>query len=224
MFKDFISLLFPHCCVISGKPLARGEKWIASDFAMGLPRFDLQTSNDKMEQKFSGLVRLEYALAFYKFRKKSGVQKLLHALKYQNYPEVGEMAGRWFGHAMVEAGHQQHFDLIVPVPLHYAKRRKRGYNQCDHIAIGLSEITQIPWQADVLLRTDNRESQTKKSRRERFDNADNIYQLADPALVRGKRVLIIDDVITTGATIISCARLLENKAAAVSAAALASAE
>lgn len=224
MISDFVSLLFPHCCVVSGEPLAKGEQLISTGFAAALPRFDLHTPNEKFAQKFSGLVCVEHTLAYYKFRKKSGVQKLLHCLKYKNYPEVGEIAGRWFGEALSRAGYHQHFDLIVPVPLHASKKRKRGYNQSDHIAMGMSVALGVPWSDQVLIRTAERESQTRKGRAERFGNSDNIYQITHSEQVLDKNILLIDDVITTGATIISCALLFEGIAKTISVAALASAE
>lgn len=223
MLDDFISLLFPRCCAISGKPLARGEQLISFEYAASLPRYDPYSSNDNLYRKFSGLVNLNYVWAYYKFSKKSGVQKLMHQIKYNNMPELGELSGRWFGEAIHEI--KSDIDLVIPVPMHPAKRRKRGYNQADYIAKGVAETLQIEWYPDVMIKAKNTSTQTKKGRKERFDNAEDIYRVKDPAKIVGKRALVIDDVITTGATIGQCAKLLlESGCTNVSVAALAAAE
>ncbi len=225
MFNDFISLLFPHCCVISQEPLPKGEQYISTTYAASLPKYDLYSSNVNLERKFSGLVNAKHVLAYYKFSKKSGVQKILHQIKYKNLPEVGELTGRWFGHALMNAGFQHKFDLILPVPLHKAKKRKRGYNQSDYIAKGMAEGLQTEWSGDILRRIVNTQTQTKKGREERFNNTENIYAIQNPALIIGKSILIVDDVITTGATVGQCALLLlEAGCKEVSIAALAAGE
>lgn len=208
MFNDFISLLFPNCCRISNMPLARGEEYISIAYANSLPKYDLHFANENLERKFSGLVNAKHVIAYYKFRKKSGVQKILHQIKYNNLPEVGELTGRWFGYALIEAGYQDKFDLLLPIPLHKAKKRKRGYNQSDYIAKGMAEALQTKWSGDILQRKVNTMTQTKRGRAERFSNTENIYAIQNPESIVGQKVLIVDDVITTGATISQCAHLL----------------
>lgn len=223
MIHDFISLLFPRCCAVSGKPLARGEQFISFESAASLAKYDLYASNDNLYRKFSGLVNVEYVWAYYKFNKKSGVQKLMHQIKYNHLPELGEITGRWFGQAICTT--KAEIDLVIPVPLHPAKMRKRGYNQADYIAKGIAEALETTWSPKVMARTVNTSTQTKKSRKERFENARDIYQVKDKGLVKDKHVLVVDDVITTGATIGQCAQLLvDSGCTRVSVAALAAAE
>jgi len=223
MISDFISLLFPRCCVVSGKPLARGEQFISFEVVASLSRYDLHASNENLYRKFLGLVNIEYVWAHYKFSKKSNVQKLMHQIKYNNVPELGELSGRWLGDAIQAL--KPNIDLIIPVPMHPAKRRKRGYNQADYIAKGVAEILHIEWNPEIMTKIKNTSTQTKKGRKERFDNARNIYQVKNQKMLAGKRVLIVDDVISTGATIGQCAQLLiESGCASVSVAALAAAE
>lgn len=225
MFNDFVSLLFPHCCVVSNTPLARGEKYISTTYANSLPKYDLYSPNENLERKFSGLVNAKHMVAYYKFSKKSGVQKILHQIKYKNLPEIGELAGHWFGYALLEAGYQDKFDLLLPIPLHEVKRRKRGYNQSDYIAKGMARALQTKWSGEILQRTINTKTQTKKGRAERFSNTENIYAIHKPERIIDQRILIIDDVITTGATVAQCAHLLLNTGCKeVSVAALAAAE
>ena len=222
MINDFVSLLFPRCCVISNAPLARGEQYVATAAAQSLPRFDLRHPSEALARRMYTFAPVKHTLAYYKFAKHGGVQRLLHQLKYKNCPEVGELASMWFAHALVEAGCGGAFDLIVPIPLHRTKRRQRGYNQCDYIARGLAVVLDIPWNPDVLTKPHPTSSQTRKSRWERSENVSGIFVLPKPELVAGLRVLVVDDVVTTGATLGAGARtLLEGGCSEVSVAALA---
>lgn len=223
MLSDFISLLFPQVCSISGRPLAKGEKYISITYAASLPKYNLYEANENLHRKFSGLVNVKHVWAYYKFSKKSGVQKLLHQVKYKNLPEVGELTSHWFGEAIHKM--KPEIDLVVPIPLHSAKKRKRGYNQADYIAKGIATELQVEWLADAMVRIVNTDTQTKKGRQERFSNTQNIYRVNKREAVAGKKILLVDDVITTGATIGQCAQLLlEAGCAEVSVAALAAAE
>ncbi len=225
MFKDFISLLFPRCCVVSNEPLTKGEQFISTNCAYHLPKYNLYEPNESLSKRFLGVVNVKHAFAYYKFAKKSRVQKLIHHIKYKNGEELGELVSRWYGNALIEAGFGQAFDVIVTIPLHKKKQRKRGYNQCDCIAKGLSAVMNIPWETEVLCRHVQTGSQTTLSRVERFDNAASVYSLRDAGKIQNKRVLLIDDVITTGATIGICADLLlKAHAKEVSVASLASPE
>ncbi len=187
-----------------------------------LPRFDQQRPPEALRQQLYTFVPVKHALAYYKFAKHGGVQRLLHHLKYKNCPEVGELAGMWFAHAIKSAGLHESLDLVVPIPLHAAKQRRRGYNQCDHIAKGMAEVLEMPWKADVLVKPKHTQSQTRKSRWERSENVAQGFELKDANTVAGRRVLLIDDVLTTGATLGMGAKiLLEGGAQEVSVAALA---
>jgi ComF family protein len=220
VIEDFISLLFPRYCLVSGAPLAKGEQFMATNIVMQLPRHDLNA--DTVAQKFYGRVPLQYAFAYYKFIKGGNVQKILHALKYRNCPELGIMLGGWFGYALKEAGYT--FDIIVPVPLHRTRLRQRGYNQSDKIAEGMAGVMETTWANDIVLRTQKTITQTGKDRIERFENVSNIFSLENPEAIKGKRVLVIDDVVTTGATLEACIiAISEGNCESVSVAALASA-
>jgi len=223
MLNDFVSLLFPKCCAISGQPLAKGEKYISIAYAQSLPRYEVHDTNENLLKKFSGLVHVKHVWAYYKFTKKSGVQKLLHQIKYNDLPEAGELTSTWFGESLATV--KPDIDIVVPIPLHPAKKRKRGYNQADYIAKGIARGMQKEWVAEAMTRNTNTETQTKKGRKERFNNAKSIYEVAEPGLVKGRKILLVDDVITTGATIGSCAQmLLDAGCTEVSVAALAAAE
>ena len=222
MLNDFVSLLFPRCCLISNAPLARGEQHVAMAAVQKLPRFDQQRPPEALRQQLYTFAPVKHALAYYKFAKHGGVQRLLHHLKYKSCPEVGELAGMWFAHAIKSAGLHESFDLLVPVPLHAAKQRRRGYNQCDQIAKGMAEVLEVPWESQALIKSRQTQSQTRKSRWERSENVAQGFEVADAAAIAGLRVLLIDDVMTTGATLgVGAKILLENGAQEVSVAALA---
>ncbi len=208
MLRDFISLLFPSSCIITQQPLAKGEKYISTHCAHQLPKFDLKATHEELHKKFYGIVTIKHAFAYYKFSKHNNVQKLLHQLKYNNCPEVGELAAQWYAYELAEAGYAKSFDLILPVPLHKTKQRKRGYNQCDSIAKGMSAVLEIPWHDKVLIKKKHTDSQTRKTRMQRFANAEEVYAIHHEPLIKGKRILLVDDVITTGATLSVCAHLL----------------
>lgn len=225
MVNDFISLLFPRCCIISNAPLARGERHIATATAQALPRFDLQHPPEGLMRQMYTFAPVKHALAYYKFVRHGGVQRLLHGLKYKNCPEVGELAGMWFAHALQDANYGDSFDLIVPVPLHRARLRQRGYNQCDYIAKGLAQVLEVPWNPNVITKPHHTASQTRKSRWERSENVADIFRLSDQQAIAGQRVLLVDDVVTTGATLGAGAKvLLEGGCREVSVAALATPE
>ena len=225
MINDFVSLLFPRCCIVSNAPLARGEQHLSIAAARALPRFDLRQPHESLVQKVYTFAPVKQAFAYYKFARHSRVQRLLHHLKYKNCPEVGELVGMWFAHALRDAGCDQDFDSIVPVPLHRTKLRQRGYNQCDYIAKGLAQVLDIPWSPDVLTKPRATTSQTRKSRWERAENASGIFAVAQPEAIADRRILLVDDVVTTGATLGAAAKILvDSGCREVSVAALAAAE
>ena len=224
MLNDFVSLLFPRCCIITQAPLAKGEEYMSLDAALKMPRFDPQDEQQRLLEKLYAFAPIDRAYAYYKFSKHNNVQKLLHHLKYKNCPEIGETVGAWFGHALQERGNID-FDVIVPVPVHKTKLRQRGYNQCDYIAQGLSNVLHIPWSDQILQKEKHTTSQTKKGRLERANNVSNVFTLKEADAARNKKILLVDDVITTGATLGICAQaLLQGGCKSVSVAALAATE
>lgn len=207
MIREFISLLFPHFCYSCHRGLITGEKYICTYCRAELPRANLHRYPDHpILQRFQGLGPVDHVLAYLRFVKKGRVQKIMNKLKYENRPDIGTMLGEWYGSELADAGFSTAFDLILPVPLHQQKLRLRGYNQSDYFAKGLSMALAIAWNGKVLQRNLHSETQTRKSRVERFDNVSGIFELADPDDVKNKRILLVDDVITTGATLFSAAQ------------------
>lgn len=166
--------------------------------------------NNPLLERYGGLLPIEKFYAYLKFNKKGSVQKLMQKLKYQNYPELGTMLGNWYGADLKILPAVKELDLILPVPLHRSKLKKRGYNQSDYFAKGLSAATGVPWDPKVLRRIKKSESQTRKDRKERFENVMGIFNVDDREAIEGKNVLLVDDVITTGATFYACATALQD--------------
>jgi ComF family protein len=169
--------------------------------------FHLQPDN-AVAQQFWGRVPIEAASALLYFSKGSRVQNLMHQLKYKNKPEVGVYLGKLAGKCLLENAVFAAADVIIPVPLHKQKLLKRGYNQSLSFAEGLAEKLQVPVSVDNLIRTTGTESQTKKSRTSRYENMKEVFSVKNPSLLTGKHVLLVDDIITTGATLEACCNVL----------------
>ncbi len=154
-------------------------------------------------ERFVGL-RPSFAFSYLYFFKKNITQQVLHLLKYKNVPEIGQLIGQWYGAELGESGYQHQFDCIIPIPLHALKQKWRGYNQSVYFAKGLSQVLQLPVISDAIERTINTTTQTQKNRFDRWDNVKSIFHVVRPKLIEAKRILLVDDVITSGATLEAC--------------------
>ena len=209
MLSDFISLFFPRYCMACGNSLVKGEEVICLKCDYEIPRTDSHLdAQNFVAIKFYGKVQLSDAIAYYKFSKHGKVQKLLHRLKYESKSIIGEFIGRKYGSELLQHGFSGRYDLIVPVPLHKSKLRRRKYNQSAVFADGLSQALGLPFSDKHLIRTIKTSTQTRKSRLQRWRNVENIFKVYDEEAVRDKSVLLVDDVITTGSTIESCVEAL----------------
>lgn len=203
--QSFLHLLYPNACAACGTTLKQQEEIICLHCELGLPQTNShEQPQNVIYQKFAGKIPLENVAALYTFGKSSGVQQLIHHLKYSSYPEIGIFVGRLYGRKL----RQSHFaqaDAILPVPLHPHKQQQRGYNQSEMFGLGLSEELGIPLNTTMLLRRYESETQTRKSRIDRWTNTKSIFALDNPDCLQDKHVIIVDDVITTGSTIEGCA-------------------
>ena len=217
MFKDFINLLYPQPCLACGTILTTTEDSICTSCIINLPKTNYHLHNENPLNKiFWGRVSIEMVAAYYFFNKGNKVQNLLHQLKYKGAKNVGEKIGLLYGYELLESNNFKDVDFIVPVPLHPKKLKKRGYNQSESFANGLSQSLNKEVVTNLLLRTVNSETQTKKSRFNRWENVATIFTISNASAIDGKHVLLVDDVITTGATIEGCAQLLTQNNAKVS--------
>ena len=224
VISDFISLFYPNYCYGCKGALVKGEDTLCTHCLFQLPKTKYHLSHSSpIKERLLGRLPLQHALAFLKFRKEGIVQHLLHELKYNNHPEVGVKLGKQYGKELKENGISE-FDLIVPVPLHESRRRKRGYNQSSMFAEGLSESLGISWDESISLRTSSTATQTKKTKAERWNNVKDVFAVQNSESIQNKRILLVDDVITTGATIEACGRHLLSQGCTLSIACIAEAQ
>jgi ComF family protein len=223
LWDDFISLLFPRLCYACGGNLLRNENLICTECYILIPRTNYHLQEDNpVARLFWGRCKIERAAAFSFYNKDSRIRKLIHNLKYKGIREVGLELGKIYGQSLSDSDFLNGIDMIIPVPLHPSKKRTRGFNQSEIISVGFSGATGLPVCGGILERTTRSDTQTRRSRYDRWVNVEGIFTVTDRSKLEGKHVLIVDDVITTGSTLESCAvELLKSEGVKVSVAALA---
>lgn len=208
-FQALSDLLFPRCCLVCNGPLSEKEEYICIGCNIQIPRTDYHQEKDNpVEKLFWGRINIERGTSFFRYAKGSDYNSLLFHLKYKGYKELARFAGRLTAAEIQDSGFFIGMDYIIPVPLHRKKQRIRGYNQSEYFAKGISQVTGIPVQKSNLVRTEERGTQTRKSVLERWENVDGIFCVKYPELLTGKHILLVDDVLTTGSTLVSCASAL----------------
>lgn len=207
---DLLYLALPETCAACGRALQQHEPVICllCEYEMPKTNFHLSPIENPIAKRFWGQTQIEAATSFYYFSQGSLVQELIHNLKYNGRTDVGLYMGQLFGMALANAAPFKDVDLILPVPLHHQKKLMRGYNQSAVLAQGLAEAMQKKHNEDLLVRTQNSESQTRKTREQRLDNTQGVFATPKPDALKDKHVLLVDDVITTGATLSQCANAL----------------
>ncbi len=175
-----------------------------------LPVTNFPPDNDNPVKKvFYGRVKLEYASSLLLFQKKGNVQKLMHQLKYRGHREISKFLGQWMGAILAEASLLSNIEAVIPVPLHKKKLRSRGFNQVEDFGKEIARSLDIPYIDNVLLKRSFTTTQTFKARLSRWGNIEETFVLANPELIHNKHVLLVDDIITTGATLEACAGVLK---------------
>lgn len=202
--ESFFHFLFPHICAGCGSDLLSSESNLCMHCIDAMPEtnFDIHPNNP-VEKKFWGRLRIENATAQYYFTKESLIQTLMHLVKYKRNKELGLQLGRLMG-GSIKKSNRFNADALIPLPLFPAKEKRRGYNQSLLLCEGMSEVMNVPVLNDIIIRPQFTETQTKKGRIERWVNMEGKFSLLKPELIRGKHILLVDDVITTGATLESC--------------------
>ena len=202
-----MNLIYPSNCEACGDELLGNEKIICVSCWHLMPRtmYHLQ-ANNPVVQKFTGRIPVQFGTSMYYFNKDTRVQHVLHALKYKNKKEVGIQLGQRVGNELINSPPVKDIDLIIPIPLSKQKLRKRGYNQSDCIASGMSERLHIPIDTTSVIRRKNTQSQTTMTVGERIDNVKNAFEVIQVNALVKKHILLLDDVLTTGATLESCAK------------------
>lgn len=208
-FIDFFNLLYPDLCIVCNENLIKNEHHICISCLHGIPKTNYHLIGDNpIEKRFWGKVPVYRSTAFFFFQKGSPFQKLLHCLKYKGNKEIGQILGKYAAIDLLDSTDFTSIDLIIPVPLHPTKYKKRGYNQSEWIGKGLSEILQKPQDISTLIRMRENTTQTKKSVFERYENTEGIFELSDKDILKDKHILLVDDVLTTGSTLEACIQAL----------------
>lgn len=225
IFSDLLRLIYPELCVACANPLFQGEHILCTFCRVRLPYTNDHIEKDnKVTKLFWGRVKVESAASFLYFKKGTKVQRLLHQLKYKGRKDVGIKLGELFGKRLVESPHFLFVDLIIPVPLHPTKLKRRGYNQAAAFAEGLAKGMNIRMDETAIFRKKYTETQTRKARYDRFMNVNEVFDLKNSESLKSLHILLVDDVITTGSTIEACAeQLLKIEGVKLSVATIASA-
>ena len=223
--KNLYALFFPQTCAGCDTPLAYEEHLICASCWYHLPYTHTHSDpHNKGAMQLQGLTQLEAVASYLYFLDSSRVQNIMHHLKYRGHTEIGTLLGSIYGETLKATAPFDRIDFIVPIPLHPARLRKRGYNQSAFFAKGLSLSLQKPALEDIVVRNKATESQTKKNRYDRYENMQGTFVVTNPELIAHKHILLVDDVLTTGATMAACANaLLANGSTRVSAATIAKA-
>jgi ComF family protein len=212
LLQDFVGLFFPRVCLACDSLLPYGEPFLCLDCQAHLPQADFHLEkNNPFSEKLRDRVNIDSCAALFLFTKKSKTQHLIHRIKYEDKKEAAFELGRILGQKLMESPHFQALDYIIPVPMHPRKEILRGYNQAKVFAEGLSDTMQIPLETSILIKTKMTDSQTRKTRRERMKNIEDVFAVKTPSVLVGKNILIVDDVMTTGATLEACAQAILEK-------------
>lgn len=206
---DFVSLFFPRQCAACGNNLVKGERIVCLTCLHDLPFTDFHLQHDNaIAKRFWGRVDVYAATSLLHFQKGNKVQQLVHELKYNGRDDVGVYLGEMLGKKLLGADDYKDVALVVPVPLHWRKQLKRGYNQSACFAEGIASAMGVQVSTELLQRARHTQTQTKKSREERWLNVKDVFVLKDPEKHQGKHIILVDDVVTTGATLEACAQKL----------------
>lgn len=211
MIKNLLNLFFPRVCLACNTYLGDKETYICISCRHQLPltNFHLE-NNDTVKNVLFGRVKLEHATAFLHFSKKGIVQQLMHNLKYRGHEDVGLFLGKWLGEELKAIEAYRSIEVVVPVPLHKSKQRLRGYNQVTKFGREIAKVLNVEFNDRVLQKVEATKTQVFKDRLLRTSSKTSVFIITDKQILRGKHILLVDDIITTGATIESCANALLN--------------
>jgi len=208
LLSRFVDLVFPRSCASCGDPMVLNEKLICTQCLLELPKTNFHKHKiNPVAQSLWGRANIENATAYYFFEKGSKFQNLIHAIKYKGQKELGLELGKLFGQELRDTKFNL-VDEVIPVPLHPQKKRKRGFNQSEWIAMGLAESLNKTLNTKQLYRALANPTQTNKNRYERWENVEGIFDLKNPEALKEKHILLVDDVLTTGSTADACAQAI----------------
>ena len=209
MIQSLVNLFFPKICYACLNLLEDNQDTICINCRHDLPVTNFHFNNDDTVLKvFYGRVKVEKATALFRFEKKGTVQQLIHGLKYIGYENIGYLLGDWLGGELKTIEHYNTIDLVIPVPLHKKKLKKRGYNQVSKFGKQIAKALNAKYVDDALLKITNTKSQVNKRRFARWNESDELFTLQNKNAIENKHILLVDDIITTGATLEACINAL----------------
>ncbi len=221
-----LNLLFPKLCSGCKSVLLKSEKTVCTPCIHSLPLIcHHRTANDDMKNIFYGKFSVVQATALIKFQKRGITQELMHNLKYRGQKQISVFFGKWLGAELSELSHYKTIDLVIPVPLHKQKLNKRGFNQVEGFGKEIAKALKVPYRDDILLKISKTGSQVFKQRIKRFSqdrSGEELFTINKAQEIKNKHILLVDDIITTGATLENCAlKLLNNTQTKISLATIA---
>jgi ComF family protein len=211
MWNGLVGLIFPQLCEVCGTPLVRGERLVCLMCLYRMPLTEFWNKKDNnVEKLFWGKIYVEHACSLFFFQKGSDYRIMIHKLKYKGKYNIGLRLGEELGFYLANSPLYSNISVLVPVPLHPEKEKLRGYNQSEYIARGIANILKLPLDTKTLIRVKFTETQTNKNRLDRWSNVQSVFKVEDRSGLEGEHVLLIDDIITTGATTEACASAILN--------------
>ncbi|WNH08348.1 ComF family protein [Thalassobellus suaedae] len=209
MLKSILNLFFPKVCYACHNLLNDNEDTICIDCRHDLPITNIHfEDNDTIKKVLYGRANIENGTALFRFEKKGLIQQLIHNLKYKGYEHIGFVLGNWLGGELKTLETYKDIDIVIPVPLHDKKLKKRGYNQVSKFGQQIAKALNVDYKDDVLIKITNTKSQTTKSRLSRWTNTNELFTLKNMEVINNKHILLVDDIITTGATLEACISVL----------------
>ena len=209
ILQSIRDVIFPHLCLSCGKDTIPSDEILCLSCTYNLPKSKQHFyKENRFTDRFWGRIEIQAAGAYVYYKKEGSTQKLLYKLKYQGYWQIGHELGVRYGRLLKVAPLFAGIDYIIPIPLHPSKLAKRGFNQSEVFAKGLSVEMEIPMNATSLIRAKETPTQTTKTRMERFNNVADAFKILNPKSLQGKHILLVDDVLTTGATMEAAGRMI----------------
>jgi ComF family protein len=223
ILSPLVHFFYPHNCIGCGSDVIENENFLCHECINNLPHtgFALHVNNP-VEKMFWGRIAIAAGMSEFFFSKTSIIQNLIHELKYKGNKDAGLYLGNLIGTSLANSNRFLNIDMLVPLPLFAKKEFRRGYNQAEVLCEGIAQVINKPLLTKNVIRVVHTETQTKKGRIQRWENVEKSFSVKDPIALQGKHILLVDDVITTGATMEACgAEILKINGTKLSIAALA---